>query len=101
MKATKQNKFTTEGLYEAPQEIITEQATLALLEPQSSVEGSLVASITLQSVLPRFNRHLKLNTLKVVEEALANYPEKVDKIVLYVNGVDESQLPQIFSTSSF
>ena len=101
MKATKQHKITTKGLYDAPQEIITEQTTLALLEPQNVSEDSVAASTALQSVLPRFNRHLKLSTLKIVEEALDNYPEKVDKIVLYVNSVDESQLPFIFSTPTF
>lgn len=95
------SKIALKGLYEAPQEILTEQATLALLDTQNVSTASVEPLNSIQAILPRLNKHFKLNTLKVIEEALATYPDKVDKIVLYANTVDESQLPLIFSVSTF
>lgn len=100
MKQSK-TKITLKGLYEAPQDVITEQATLALFESQKPVETSTEPLNTIEAVLPRFNKHFKLDTLKVIEDALIKYPTKVDKIILYANTVDESQLPLIFSVPSF
>lgn len=95
------SKIAFKALYEAPQDVITEQATLALLEEQNVPTASVEPLNTIQAILPSLNRHFKLNTLKVIEEALATYPDKVDKIILYANTVDESQLPLIFSVPTF
>lgn len=95
------SKIAIKGLYEPPQDVITEQATLALLEEQNVSMASVEPLNSIQAILPRLNRHFKLNTLKVIEEALVAYPDKVDKIVLYANTVDESQLPLIFSVPTF
>ena len=95
------SKIAFKGLYPEPQDVITEQATLALLDTQNVSTAPTEPLNSIQAILPRLNRHFKLETLKVIETALATYPDKVDKIVLYANSVNESELPLIFSIPTF
>lgn len=95
------SKVSLKSSYEAPQEVLIEQPTLVVDDDVSVVNTRTKPLNTIEAILPKLNKHFKEDALKIIETAILQYPDKVDKIILYANFVDESQLSKIFSVPTF
>ena len=77
--------------------ILTSESTEATFElPISAEVPTCVASID-----HLINVHLSESGKQLVGDTITKFPHKLDKILLYVNRLPESQLSTVFSFSTF